>query len=201
MAMGKTNNTEFLNGLFEGGNFPNAQIIVMTGDGVHISYESPVRKAKGEPEPASKDAIMEYVKKLTPIVREEYQGVYSEMWLGILELKEVKSRVYNKGKQQGTTFNRDFVAQIIHQLGNRIYLPDANPVVMAEHLEPEKGKDHPVRQKLGESPDKSIKKAIEAFLRAKVTGTFAPILILKPVHPIIARFRASKLLQTAPCAA
>jgi len=201
MAMGKTNNTEFLNGLFEGGNFPNAQIIVMTGDGVHISYESPVRKAKGEPEPASKDAIMEYVKKLTPIVREEYQGVYSEMWLGILELKEVKSRVYNKGKQQGTTFNRDFVAQIIHQLGNRIYLPDANPVVMAEHLEPEKGKDHPVRQKLGESPDKSIKKAIEAFLRAKVTGTFAPILILKPVHPIIARFRASRLLQTAPCAA
>ena len=199
--MGKTNNTEFLNGLFEGGNFPNAQIIVMTGDGVHISYESPVRKAKGEPEPASKDAIMEYVKKLTPIVREEYQGVYSEMWLGILELKEVKSRVYNKGKQQGTTFNRDFVAQIIHQLGNRIYLPDANPVVMAEHLEPEKGKDHPVRQKLGESPDKSIKKAIEAFLRAKVTGTFAPILILKPVHPIIARFRASRLLQTAPCAA
>jgi len=59
MAMGKTNNTEFLNGLFEGGNFPNAQIIVMTGDGVHISYESPVRKAKGEPEPASKDAIMQ----------------------------------------------------------------------------------------------------------------------------------------------
>ena len=168
MAMGKTNDTEFLNGLFEGGNFPNAQIIVMTGDGVHISYESPVRKAKGEPEPASKDAIMEYVKKLTPIVREEYQGVYSEMWLGILELKEVKSRVYNKGKQQGTTFNRDFVAQIIHQLGNRIYLPDANPVVMAEHLEPEKGKDHPVRQKLGESPDKSIKKAIEAFLKEQL---------------------------------
>lgn len=168
MAMGKTNDTDILNGLFEGGNFPNAQIIVMTGDGVHISYESPVRKAKGEPEPASKDAIMEYVKKLTPIVREEYQGVYSEMWLGILELKEVKSRVYNKGKQQGTTFNRDFVAQIIHQLGNRIYLPDANPVVMAEHLEPEKGKDHPVRQKLGESPDKSIKKAIEAFLKEQL---------------------------------
>ena len=111
---------------------------------------------------------MEYVKKLTPIVREEYQGAYSEMWLGILELKEVKSRVYNKGKQQGTTFNRDFVAQIIHQLGNRIYLPDANPVVMAEHLEPEKGKDHPVRQKLGESPDKSIKKAIEAFLKEQL---------------------------------
>ena len=153
-----------LKGLFEGGNFPNAQINILTGDGIHISYKSSEEK-KVEPEPASKDAIMEYVKRLMPVVREEYQSVYSEMWLGILDVKEVKLQVYNKGKQQGTTFNRDFVAQIIHQLGSRIYMPEANAVVMAEHLEPEKGRDHPVRQKLGESPDKSIKKAIEAFLK------------------------------------
>ena len=156
-----------LKGLFEGGNFPNAQINILTGDGIHISYKSSEEK-KGEPEPASKDAIMEYVKRLMPVVREEYQSVYSEMWLGILDVKEVKLQVYNKGKQKGTTFNRDFVAQIIHQLGNRIYLPDANPVVMAEHLEPEKGKDHPVRQKLGESPDNSIKIAVEAVLKDKL---------------------------------
>ena len=153
-----------MKGLFEGGNFPNAQINILTGDGVHISYKSRKEK-KGEHEPVSKDAIMEYVKRLMPVVRKEYQSVYSEMWLGILDVKEVKLQVYNKGKQQGTTFNRDFVAQIIHQLGSRIYMPEANAVVMAEHLEPEKGRDHPVRQKLGESPDKSIKKAIEAFLK------------------------------------
>ena len=156
-----------LKGLFEGGNFPNAQINILTGDGIHISYKSSEEK-KVEPEPASKDAIMEYVKRLMPVVREEYQSVYSEMWLGILDVKEVKLQVYNKGKQKGTTFNRDFVAQIIHQLGSRIYMPEANAVVMAEHLEPEKGKDHPVRQKLGESPDKSIKNAVEAFLKDKL---------------------------------
>ena len=156
-----------LKGLFEGGHFPNAQISILTGDGIHISYKSSEEK-KGEPEPASKDAIMEYVKRLMPVVREEYQSVYSEMWLGILDVKEVKLQVYNKGKQKGTTFNRDFVAQIIHQLGSRIYMPEANAVVMAEHLEPEKGKDHPVRQKLGESPDKSIKNAVEAFLKDKL---------------------------------
>lgn len=156
-----------LKGLFEGGHFPNAQINILTGDGIHIRYKSSEEK-KVEHEPASKDAIIEYVKRLTPIVREEYQSIYGDLWLGILDVKEVKLQVYNKGKQQGTTFNRDFVAQIIHQLGNRIYLPDANPVVMAEHLEPEKGKDHPVRQKLGESPDKSIKNAVEAFLKDKL---------------------------------
>lgn len=164
----ETNNYDFLKGLFEGGHFPNAQINILPGDGVHVSYESAEKKVKGESEPASKDAIMDYVKRLTPVVREEYQSIYGDLWLGILDVKEVKLQVYNKGKQQGTTFNRDFVAQIIHQLGNRIYLSDANAVVMAEHLEPEKGKDHPVRQKLGESPDKSIKKAIEAFLKEKL---------------------------------
>ena len=63
-----------LKGLFEGGNFPNAQINILTGDGIHISYKSSEEK-KGEPEPASKDAIMEYVKRLMPVVREEYQSV------------------------------------------------------------------------------------------------------------------------------
>ena len=100
-----------------------------------------------------------------PVVREEYQSVYVDMWQGILDLKEVKLQVYNKGKQQGTTFNRDFVAQIIHQLGQRIYMPEANSVVMAEHLEPEKGKDHPVRKKLGEMPDRVIVKAIEEQIK------------------------------------
>ena len=153
-----------LKGLFEGGNFPNAQINILTGDGIHISYKSS-EGMKGESEPASKDAIMDYVKRLMPVVREEYQSVYVDMWLGILDLKEVKLQVYNKGKQQGTSFNRDFVAQIIHQLGQRIYTPEANTVVMAEYLEPEKGRDHPVRKKLGEKPEKVIAKAIEEQIK------------------------------------
>jgi hypothetical protein len=35
---------------------------------------------------------------------------------------------------------------------------------MAEQLEPEKGVDHPVRKKLGESPDKKIKILVENYL-------------------------------------
>ena len=48
--MGKTSNPEILSGLFEGGNFPNAQIIVMTGDGVHVSYEACKKKDENETE-------------------------------------------------------------------------------------------------------------------------------------------------------
>ena len=39
-----------LRGLFEGGNFPNAQINIVPGDGIQISYESPQKKAKSNEE-------------------------------------------------------------------------------------------------------------------------------------------------------
>ena len=111
-----------------------------------------------------KEAIMEYVGRLKPVVREQYLARYDEIWAGILEISQVKAVIYDKGKQQDTTFNRNLLAQIIHQV-DMLYLPTANTVQMATHLEPEKGADHPVRQKLGEVPDISIKKAIEDYIK------------------------------------
>ena len=115
----------------------------------------------------SKEAIMEYVGRLKPVVREQYRNEYDTIWEGILELTQVRTLIYNKGKQQDTTFNRNLVAQIIHQVSDWLYLPTANTVKMAEYLEPEKGIEHPVRQKLGESPEKDVKKAIEAYVKEK----------------------------------
>ena len=111
-----------------------------------------------------KEAVMDYLWRLKPVIREQYLSSYGEIWNGILELNEVKVLIYNKGKQQNTTFNRNLLAQLIHLVGERLYLPTANTVKMAEYLEPEKGQEHSVRQKLGEVPDKTIKKAVEAFL-------------------------------------
>ena len=117
---------------------------------------------------AGKDSIMEYLWRLKPVVREQYLSVYGEIWDGILELNEVKVLIYNKGKQQDTTFNRNLLAQLIHQVGDRLYLPTANTVQMAECLEPGKGQEHSVRQKLGESPEKPIKTAVEAYLKVLI---------------------------------
>ena len=104
-------------------------------------------KKSGEQASGSKEAIMEYVGRL---------------------LTQVRTLVYNKGKQQDTTFNRNLVAQIIHQVSDWLYLPTANTVKMAEYLEPEKGIEHPVRQKLGESPERDVKKAIEAYVKERI---------------------------------
>ncbi len=114
--------------------------------------------------PQGKEAIMEYVGRLRPLVKEQYLAKYDQIWEGILEISQVKAVIYNKGKQQDTTFNRNLLAQLIHQV-DIIYLPTANTVQMSTYLEPEKGVDHPVRQKLGEAPDKAIKKAVEEYMK------------------------------------
>jgi L-rhamnose mutarotase len=117
--------------------------------------------------PQGKKAIMEYVGRLRPLVKEQYQEKYDQIWEGILEISQVKAVIYDKGKQQDTTFNRNLLAQIIHQLGV-LYVPTANTVQMAMQLEPEKGADHPVRQKLGEVPEKTIKKAVDEYIKANL---------------------------------
>ena len=169
--MNEKQKAEVTNGMFAGATFVDSVVVGVAEAGSEVFYnKEQVAKEKEEKEndTSLRQSVMEYVNRLMPVVREQYQSIYHDIWLGILELKEVKLQVYNKGKQQDTTFNRNFVAQIIHQLGDRLYLPDANTVVMAEHLEPGKGKDHPVRQKLGEMPEKVVGKAIEELIKDRL---------------------------------
>ena len=116
---------------------------------------------------SAKEKIISYVDRLEPMVRKEFRDNYYELWNGILDLKEVKESVYDKGKQQGTTFNRNLVAQIIRQIKDKVYVTTANTVQMAECLEPGKGASHPVRQKLGEVPCRMIKKSVEEYMNTR----------------------------------
>ena len=78
----------------------------------------------------------------------------------------VRSVIYNRGKQQGTVFNRNLVAQISRMMVMDGIIKETNDVMMAELLEPEKGKHHPVRNQLGLVPDDSkVKKAVEEVFK------------------------------------
>lgn len=155
---------ESIRGMFDGGNFPNAQINVIPGDHAHISYEA--QKEKKETPNGTRQSIMEYVNRLMPVVAKEYQEDYPKIWLDILEEEAVSSVVYDRGRQKGTVFNRNLVAQISRMLVLvGIIVKDTNDKVMAELLEPEKGKDHPVRCQLALVPDDNrVKKAVEEVL-------------------------------------
>ena len=159
-------NIDMLRGMFEGGSFPNAQINVITGDGAQISYES-AKKKETVAAIGLRQSVMDYVNRLMPVVAMDFREDYANIWKDILEEEVVSSVVYERGRQKGTVFNRNLVAQISRMmLLDGIIIKGTNDVAMAELLEPEKGKDHPVRNQLGLTPDDSrIKKAVEEVFR------------------------------------
>lgn len=170
MAMTTEQKLDFAAALLKGACLDRTQINIILESGTKISYNDHLTNECDKPQTNQhlKQMIMEYVGRLKPMVRKQYQQTYDQMWTDILDLKEVKLQVYNRGKQQDTSFNRNLVAQIMHMMGNVVYTSD-NTVLMANYLEPSKGKDHPVRQKLGEVPEKPIKKVVDEYIKQHIT--------------------------------
>lgn len=165
--MENSKKAEALNGMFSGATFNDSVVVGVAEAGSTVCYqklEGKDEEQAAEAASSAKKVIIDYVNRLLPLVKDEYQKSYDDLWNGILEIKEVKLLVYDKGRQQDTSFNRNLVAQIVHQISDLIYLPTANATQMAECLEPGKGVDHSVRQKLGEAPESVIKKSIERYI-------------------------------------
>ena len=97
---------ELMTGLLQGANLEHAQINLILEEGATISYScnQPNDNKTTSNSHHTKDAIMDYVGRLKPMVRDSYIDCYDQLWMGILELKEVKMHVYDSGKQQDTTF-------------------------------------------------------------------------------------------------
>ena len=96
---------ELMTGLLQGANLEHAQINLILEKGATISYSNNQTNNKTTSNSHhTKDAIMDYVGRLKPMVRDSYIDCYDQLWMGILELEEVKTHVYNSGKQQDTTF-------------------------------------------------------------------------------------------------
>ena len=139
--------------------------LIMEVCGNNYYYEN-MEKGNEAPSNGLRQSIIEYVNRLMPVVALEYRDQYSKIWMDILEEDAVRSVIYNRGKQQGTVFNRNLVAQISRMMVMDGIIKETNDVMMAELLEPEKGKHHPVRNQLGLVPDDSkVKKAVEEVFK------------------------------------
>ena len=117
--------------------------------------------------PPIREQIMLYVSCLIGQVAEQWMSRYDKLWEGILDLDVVAAQVYDRGKQQGTAFNRNLVANIVHYLGNRPVAADCvykayNAAQYTEKLEGDK--DHSVRAALGQDPSEDIAKSIGKFI-------------------------------------
>ena len=64
----------------------------------------------------SKDSVLEYVMRLHPShVCKEWRDKYRPLWVDIIELPAVADKIFDKGKQQNTSFNRNLVGNILHK--------------------------------------------------------------------------------------
>lgn len=106
--------------------------------------------------------ILAYVNKIRIFVKEDWKSRYKKMWEDILDLDVISREVYNPGKQQGTDFNRNLVANIIHFLdAQKLYKNAYNASTMAMALEGDK--DHSVRGALGKDPDTAITSRLKRY--------------------------------------
>ena len=107
--------------------------------------------------------ILQYVAKLSQYVSKDWKNRYETLWKNILALPEVEAEVYEPGKQKGTTFNRNLIANIICMMVRTEVFTTNNATHLTIALEGDK--EHSVRNQLREYPQNDdIKEKINDLL-------------------------------------
>lgn len=112
--------------------------------------------------------ILNYVSRVRPLLTDEAKSNFMKMWEDILALPEVESKVYKPGKQWGTNFHRDLVANILyhlrtHKIYKVVYKDNYNGAAMAEALEG--NRDHSVKHALRDEPPVDVREAVDKLLK------------------------------------
>lgn len=129
-----------------------------------------VKEALGGDITPIRTEILNYVSRVRPLLTDEAKSIFMKMWEDILDLPEVETLVYKQGKQWGTNFNRDLVANILYHLRTLkiykvVYKDNYNGAAMCEALEGDR--DHAVKHALRNDPAKDICEAVDKLLKDK----------------------------------
>ncbi len=102
--------------------------------------------------------IRAYVKKVERLLAADWSGEnYEALWNKVLALPAVKAQAHNRGKQRGTTFNRNLIANMLHTMMLKgVFAAGTTNQAMAEALEGTK--DHSVRDAVGRGLEDRVMK-------------------------------------------
>ena len=109
-----------------------------------------------------KNAILRYVKRIDELVADKWKERHEELWLQILEIPQVNAQIYDKGKQQGTSFNRNLVGRIIGLLAQKMVYSTQKATQIAIVLEG--SNKHSIRQAITLPPSQEINNAVLQLL-------------------------------------
>ena len=63
---------------------------------------------------AIREEILTFVSKVRPLLDDAWKADFQSIWNDILNMQEVKEKIYNPGKQKGTNFNQYLVGNILY---------------------------------------------------------------------------------------
>ena len=165
--MEENKKVDMVRGMFSNCTFNDSVVAGIAESGSQVFYQKAKEPEEKEVPNGLRQSVIDYVNRLMPVVAVKYQEDYSKIWKDILEEDAVSNVIYDPGKQQGTVFNRNLVAQISRMMArDGIIVKETKDVAMAELLEPQRGKHHPVRKQLAFIPDDNkIKKAVKEVFK------------------------------------
>ena len=108
--------------------------------------------------------ILSYVTRIASKLKPEWMQGWERFWTGLLDVDVIENEICDVTKQQGTTFNRIFVCEIIHYLDSKHFYKDSyNASAMTRALE---GDDqHSIRTHgLNRIPDETVCKRIDNYI-------------------------------------
>ena len=121
------------------------------------------QSAPGNPvnESARKE-IVAYACRVRSLLAEGWRNRFDKIWDDLLNKKVISDAIYRVGKQQGTNFNRNLVANILYYMSRHgAYGERYNAAAMAYRLE--NSKDSSIRAALKKDPPADIMKALDRY--------------------------------------
>ena len=119
--------------------------------------------------------IIDYVCKVRCYLAEEWRSRFDKVWEELLSRKTISEAIYRVGKQQGTNFNRNLVANILYYMDRHgVYGRRYNAASMALALEGDK--DSSIRAALRKEPSEDIMTSLDRYFAELKKGCQKPFI-------------------------
>lgn len=116
-----------------------------------------------------KDEILLWVSKVRPLLCDAWKADYMDIWGEILNMQEVKEKVYNPGKQKNTNFNQYLVGNILYYMFEQCGALGENEEYNASALCTTLigTTEHQLRKELAKNPPEEIKNRLYKYFTEK----------------------------------
>ena len=115
--------------------------------------------------------ILTWVSKVRPFLVDSWKADYMSIWEDVLNMQEVKEKIYDPGKQKNTNFNQYLAGNILYYMFEECGAQDEDKDYNASALCMAliNTTDHQLRKELAKNPPEEIKNRLYRYFTKKFT--------------------------------